>query len=125
MERPLVIELAIEAMAEELGFTVIHPQELGIAEQIRIFAAAKMIMGTGGSAMHNAVFSPPDARVLMLSSDGWVTVIDSLLDGGRGRLGYVMGAAAEEDEKRKRRNKAPWIVDPAEVRSAMKAHFQI
>lgn len=125
LERPLVNELAIEAMAEELGFTVIHPQELGIAEQIRIFAAAKMIMGTGGSAMHNAVFSPPDARVLMLSSDGWVTVIDSLLDGGRGRLGYVMGAAAEEDEKRKRRNKAPWIVDPAEVRSAMKAHFQI
>lgn len=122
-ERPMVDEQKVEALAQERGFTVIHPQEHSIADQVTLFSQAEMIMGTGGSAMHNMVFAGPDTRVLLVSSESWLTVIDSLLDNGQDRLGYVVGRPVSKDPDLPRRNKEPWTVPIAEVEAAMDAHF--
>lgn len=119
--RSLLNEAAVERVAEELGFTVVHPQELTIGEQITVFANASMVMGSGGSAMHNAVFCARDARVLIVSSPSWITVIDSLLDDGAGRLGYVLGTTEEGGPHQ--RHQGPWHVNPERVRAAARAHF--
>ena len=122
--RALVNELEIEEIARELGFAVHHPQEMSIAEQITVFTHARLIMGPGGSAMHHAVFSDPAARVLCLSSPSWITVIDSLLDRGHGRLGYVMGDL-EPTRSTRRRHQGAYRVDPQRVRRAIRAHFDL
>lgn len=119
--RVLVNERAVEQVAEGLGFTVIHPQEHTIAEQVTLFANACMVMGSGGSALHNAVFCRTDTRVLFVSSPTWTTVIDALLDDGAGRLGYVLGTV--EKSSPRGRHQGNWRVDPEAVRAAARAHF--
>lgn len=55
-------ELA-EIAASEFGFLRIHPEQLSFPRQIGFFAQAKIILGQTGSAMHNALFSPPGAVI--------------------------------------------------------------
>lgn len=63
--RGLVNEPAVEDLFREKGFTIVHPQELPIEDQICIFANARFLASAGGSAAHNALFAPQQARVLI------------------------------------------------------------
>jgi capsular polysaccharide biosynthesis protein len=120
--RSLKNELEIEAIFNAYGFTVIHPQELSIEAQVTHFRNAKLIAGTGGSAMHNTVFSRDDARVLILSCDNWYTIIDSLMDQGLSRLGYVFGQALFPTLKR---SQCDWQISSKDVHHAIRLHFEI
>ncbi len=56
-KRQMENEEACEALFVRHGFTVVHPQELPLADQIQLFSNATHIAGPVGSAVHNVVFS--------------------------------------------------------------------
>jgi hypothetical protein len=57
--------VAVEALFAGLGFTVVHPETLPVAEQVRLAAGAEIIAGPAGSALHLSAFAPK-ARVIEL-----------------------------------------------------------
>lgn len=64
--RSLVNEAEIEALAREMGFRVIAPQDLTVAEQIVIFASARGVAAPEGAALTNTIFCAPGVRVLSI-----------------------------------------------------------
>jgi len=67
--RKLLNEAECEEIFVQRGFTCIHPQELSLADQIRLFAEARYIAGPVGSAVHNVVFArhPDKLKTLFLA----------------------------------------------------------
>jgi len=118
--RRLSNEQEIEAIFERHGFRIVHPERLPIEQQIAIFGGARMIAGLGGSAMHSTVFSPPDSRVLLVSSLEWFIQTDVLISQRDGQVGYVFGASTNDSPDAGDRT---WRVDPAAVEAAIIAHF--
>jgi capsular polysaccharide biosynthesis protein len=57
--------VAVEALFASIGFNVVHPETLPIAEQVRLATGAEIIAGPAGSALHLAAFAPR-ARVIEL-----------------------------------------------------------
>lgn len=122
--RKLLNEVAVEALFKSYGFQIIHPQELKIEEQILLFMNAKFIAGSGGSAMHNTLFSSPDCKVLIVSSTGWLVVADSLICQQKNQLGYVFGSPTDMPEDT-HRTQGDWSVSLPEVREAITKHFRL
>ena len=118
--RRLENEAEIEAAFERHGFRIVHPELLPIEDQIALFAGAKMIAGLGGSAMHNTVFTPPDAKVLLVSNLEWFMLTDVLISQRDGQFGYVFGASTDNDSDAGDRS---WRVDPLAVEAAIVSHF--
>lgn len=86
--RELANAAEIEAIAAAHGLTVIAPETLPLAEQIRMFASAGLIVGEFGSAMHNALFSPRGATVLCLN---WINALQSrIAQLKEQRIGYLL-----------------------------------
>jgi capsular polysaccharide biosynthesis protein len=56
----------LEELAVRAGLTVVHPQNLPLLEQVRLFQSAAMVVGEYGSALHGTLFSPPGAIVCAL-----------------------------------------------------------
>lgn len=56
------VELARIA-TREFGLAVVAPETFPWADQIRLFAGARVVVGEFGSALHSALFAPPGARV--------------------------------------------------------------
>jgi capsular polysaccharide biosynthesis protein len=111
-------EKDVQRVCRQAGLEVFHPQLHDIATQLAVYAKTTELVGPGGSAMHNAVFCPPDVQALLLSSTGWFTVVDLLLAAGRHRVGYVFGEPDDEEE-RGARTQAAYSLDPDLVRSAL------
>lgn len=122
--RELLNENELENLFSEKGFTIIHPQELTIYEQVKIFSNAKLIAGVGGSAMHNTVYSAHDSKVLIICSTGWLVVADSLICQNKNQLGYVFGEPIHL-VKDSHRTQSPWRIDINEVKVAISQHFGI
>jgi len=118
--RRLTNESQIEALFERHGFRIVHPELLPIDEQIAVFSTATMIAGLGGSAMHNTVFTDPDAKVLIISARQWFVRTDVLISQRDGQLAYVFG---EPDGASPDIGDADWRVDPAAVEAAIAGHF--
>lgn len=64
--RKLVNEDEIEAIAADMGFEVIAPEDYSIAEQRDIFAQARGIAAPEGAALSNMIFAAPGTRVLSI-----------------------------------------------------------
>lgn len=62
-KRRLLNAADIEAQLEARGFTVVHPQDLSLAEQRRIFRNAGIVLGEDGSALHNTVHCRAGTRI--------------------------------------------------------------
>lgn len=56
----------LDALMSSLGFNVIHPQELNVEGQLDMVAAAAILAGVAGSALHLSVFAHPHCKVLEL-----------------------------------------------------------
>lgn len=123
--RGLENEKEVEDVFFRYGFTIIHPQEMAIEDQIKAFRDAKMIAGTGGSAMHNAIYSGKDAKVLILATDTWFVLADSFICNKKGQLGYVFGETTVDNEKLPERHKSEWVINLKEVESAILSHFSL
>jgi hypothetical protein len=61
----------VEGVFADLGFTIVHPQELSIREQICLYAGAEVIAGEYSSALHNSIFSPAGTKVISLNRVNW------------------------------------------------------
>ncbi|WP_188717453.1 glycosyltransferase family 61 protein, partial [Paracoccus acridae] len=122
--RKLINEAAVECLFIDKGFTVIHPQDLPMEDQIKIFSNARLLAAAGGSAAHNAVFAPEDTKVLILSSEGWLVNADILLSQTSGRLAYVFGHPLNLSPS-SHRTQSDWIIDISQVRMAIRGHFDI
>jgi len=92
-ERVMHNRSVIEAIASARGFRIISPETLDIAEQLRIFSRAKILVGEYGSAMHNSVFAPRSAKICVLRGTsrhpGFVQT--GLCTAMGQRIGYVFG----------------------------------
>lgn len=53
-------------LVEDKGFEIIFPEELSWPAQISAFSRAEMVVGEGGSGLHNTLFSPQGAIVLCI-----------------------------------------------------------
>jgi capsular polysaccharide biosynthesis protein len=56
----------VEEQAERAGMSVVHPQNMPLAEQVRLFQNVSLVIGEYGSALHNTMFSPPGTIVCAL-----------------------------------------------------------
>jgi hypothetical protein len=81
-------EAAFCERLERRGVRIVIPEQLGFAEQVRLFRDAPVITGIAGSAMHTAVFAP--GRVtLALSFTPTPLSNQRLLDQANGGLGLA------------------------------------
>lgn len=110
--RPLVQEAALQRRAAALGFEVVAPETLPLAEQVRLFAQARGIAGPPGAAYTNLAWAQPGTRVLSIFKEeaNLPTFVElSLLRGqphrwllGRNLPGYALMSILN----------APFSVDP-------------
>lgn len=49
-----------------LGVELVHPEQLGLLDQIALFKSDRVIMGLSGSAFHTTIFAPPVPRPLAI-----------------------------------------------------------
>lgn len=88
----------IEAFLVEQGFTVIEPECLSFAEQVRMFASADIVVGVTGAAFANLIFCRPATRIVILASNYrhlsyWYWQNIACATGHR--ISYVIGACVE------------------------------
>lgn len=107
----------IEAIAAVHGLTVIAPETLPLAEQIRMFAGARLIVGEFGSAMHNALFSPRGATVLCLN---WINALQSrIAQLKEQRIGYLLPDHGAPVKHVLGAGKASYQIDPIVFRRCL------
>lgn len=82
-QRACVNAAEVEAFFEANGFTVLLPEDLPFAEQVRAFAGARIIAGFGGSAFFTAAVNPA-ARLLVLTSRSYVAANEYLIAAANG-----------------------------------------
>lgn len=90
---------AIERIAYAAGFEIIHPEELPILEQVRLFASSKELIGEYGSALHGTMFSAQGTAVCALRGS---LPHPAFIQSGLGHVlghptGYVFGTTEESD----------------------------
>ena len=61
---PLLITSQLEAVLENMGFKVVHPESLTIDDQISVVSHARILAGPQGSALHLSVFCKSDIKVI-------------------------------------------------------------
>jgi len=64
----LANEAAIERRMRWRGFAVLYPERMSLSDQIRAAAAADILAGVDGSALHLSAFMRPGARVLVMET---------------------------------------------------------
>jgi capsular polysaccharide biosynthesis protein len=57
----------VHAIAADAGYELYAPEQHPVAQQVAAFASASIIAGDFGSALHNTMFSPADAKVVCLN----------------------------------------------------------
>lgn len=65
--RHLLNEDEIGAALHREGFETIHPEDLTLVEQVRLFQQAEAIVSPSGSCLINLVFAHPSVRLLVLN----------------------------------------------------------
>ena len=54
----------IEEVMQYAGIDIVYPEQLSFAEQVKLFATRKLIIGPTGSAFHTALFAPPGRHTI-------------------------------------------------------------
>ncbi|MEH3146011.1 MAG: glycosyltransferase family 61 protein [Methylobacterium frigidaeris] len=65
---------------ERAGVEIVHPEAMSFAEQVRLFATRRVVLGSVGSALHTAIFAPPGRRVIGLSHAARINPTFHLVD---------------------------------------------
>ncbi len=111
--RRMVNEPEVEALMRSKGFTVVHPQELSIRQQVGLFAGAELIVGASGSNMFNLGFQRRLRAALILASPTLVHHTDVFMNvGHKCELAYFIGdRAADAPGFNPADVHAPWRID--------------
>jgi hypothetical protein len=75
-------EPEVESTLSNLGFDVIHPQELSLRQQLALYSNAECMVSMYSSASHNAIFAPRGARIFCF---GWMNRCQSGIAALRGQ----------------------------------------
>lgn len=106
-------EAAVEAVMIERGFTVVHPQDHPLYQQVAMLRRAELIAGCDGSALHLAAFARPGARLLAI--DTRAVENQFLIDQARELDAvHVWGATDDVDDRRE-----TWSADVPRIRAAL------
>jgi capsular polysaccharide biosynthesis protein len=70
--RPLRNESAVIAALAERGFVAVRPDEMSLADQVRLFRHAEAVVAPHGSALANLGFCQPGCLVVELLMDAYV-----------------------------------------------------
>ncbi len=70
--RPLANEAALIAALEAIGFTSVEPDRMSVADQIRLFRHAEIIVAPHGAALTNIGYARPGCLVIELLMDAYV-----------------------------------------------------
>jgi capsular polysaccharide biosynthesis protein len=91
------------------GFEIVEPETLSLAEQIRVFSSARMIVGPAGSAFYNTVFCRPGTRIIDIESEPQWVALHSCLFASLGLpYGIVVGQTDPTDPREVHKR---WTVD--------------
>ncbi|WP_129127885.1 glycosyltransferase family 61 protein [Geomonas oryzae] len=82
--RRLAGEELLEQRLKEIGFTILHCEDLSFAEQIRVFHDAETVVGTHGAGLTNVVWSQPGGRVIEIFANNYVLDCYAWLSFSRG-----------------------------------------
>ena len=105
----------VEAFAAR-GYEIVEPELLPFPDQIRLFAEAELVVGLGGAALFNVIFSPPATRVVTIESSAAFVHAHACLFGALGHpFGVIFGRQDPEDETPVQKR---WTID---VEGVMKA----
>lgn len=92
----------MDEMMEELGFKVIHPEQLDIEEQLKIAGDARILAGLSGSALHISAFSHPDTVTLEIGDFRTArrgVKMQEVIDGAIGRRSAFVPAMLKDGER--------------------------
>jgi capsular polysaccharide biosynthesis protein len=81
--RGLLNELEVEEAFLQRGFTIVHPQDLSIADQVRLARGAECLAGSAGSAMYLGAFQRPRSVKVVLTPRHFTLIDDSLISHAR------------------------------------------
>ncbi|GJE81525.1 glycosyltransferase family 61 protein [Methylorubrum thiocyanatum] len=74
-------EYFIDLKMRQAGFDIVHPERLGLAEQVNLFRKADLIVGTAGSAFHTLALTPhTPARRIVLTLEHFLNTNFLLID---------------------------------------------
>lgn len=84
--RVMLNEEALEAALRARDFTVVHPEELPVVEQINLMRDAEVVVAPTGAGLANALFAPSEARVIEIKpldfGGPWVGAFRAVVRGG-------------------------------------------
>ncbi|KST59836.1 hypothetical protein AO398_16295 [Methylobacterium sp. GXS13] len=99
-QRRLVNEAEIADALRPHGFEVIQPETYTFAEQVEIYHAADIVVGSASSALINGLFCRPGAKVIALTHDNpafYFRGFTSLIESSGARLLFVRGHAVQTE----------------------------
>ena len=99
-------EALIEAMAAR-GFHIFEPEAHSFEEQVRTFAAARVVVEPGGAGMYNTVFCQPGTTVVSIEPMlNWLTHHINMFDSMGHHYSLVLGGADAGDASVQKRWRA-------------------
>ena len=117
---------AVENRLADLGWTIVHPQELSIPEQMAQIASAERIAGEQGSALHGIVLldRPKDLRVDFFvrdpsREDGLYNRNYDTIAAGKGIRRRQSGSNPKFQQRRARTSKSTHRTFKSTLRSAV------
>jgi capsular polysaccharide biosynthesis protein len=115
--RALLNEDELVAAMANGGYEIVEPELLPFADQIRLFAEAELVVGLGGAALFNTVFSPPATRVISIESSGIFVNNHADLFAAMGHsYGIIFGKQDPKDETPVQKR---WTIDVGGVMKAL------
>ncbi len=117
--RALLNEDELLAEVAAIGYEIIEPETLPLAEQVRLFREADVVVGLGGAAMFNVVFCRPGTTVISIeSSTNFIYGHAALFKSLGHKAGMIFGSQDLTDESPVHKR---WSVDIGRVSSVLKA----
>jgi capsular polysaccharide biosynthesis protein len=98
--RIMVNEAALIARLEAMGFQTIEPENLTVADQIKAFSSASIVVGPSGSGLFNVMFCHPGTKVIDIQSEPhWIYSYTGMYSSLQLDYGIFVGKPDPEDNK--------------------------
>jgi capsular polysaccharide biosynthesis protein len=98
--RVMVNEVALIARLESMGFETIEPENLSVADQIKTFSSASIIVGPSGSGLFNVMFCHPGTKVIDIQSEPhWIYSYTGMYSSLQLEYGIFLGKPDPKDTR--------------------------
>ncbi len=105
----------VERFFAERGFAIVVPEELTVAEQVAMFAGARVIAGLGGAGMFNLAYAEAVEHVIVLNQSAYRARNEHLYAAARGAELHSFWSSPERDHPAggysRRAHQSPWAFD--------------